>query len=316
LNQAPPAALAEGVSVVVPTYNSEGTLAELLRRLAEVFSGRPEPFEVIFVNDGSRDRSWEVARDLAAGPRVRAVNLMRNCAQHNALLCGVRLARYATTVTIDDDLQQAPEDIPKLLDELARGYDVVYGYSPEGQHGRLRNLATWLTKVVLEHLLPREVARRSSAFRAFRTSARDAFSDFRAPFVSIDALLTWGASSFSAVEVPLYRREQGRSNYTPLALARHTLNMVTFFTTWPLRIATLTGFLFTLVGLLVLVYVVVNYLVVGGAVPGFAFLASAISVFSGAQLFALGVIGEYLGRIHSRTLDRPPYAVGEVVQAP
>lgn len=307
--------LPAGVSVVVPTYNSEATLAELLTRLQVALGARGEPFEVIFVNDGSRDGSWAVARELARQPGVRAVNLMRNYGQHNALLCGVRLAAYATTVTIDDDLQQAPEDVPRLLDELGRGFDVVYGYSLEGQHGGLRNLATWFTKRALDRLLPGEIARRASAFRAFRTSARDAFTDFRAPFVSLDALLTWGAARYSAVEVPLHRREQGRSNYTPLSLARHTLNMVTFFTTWPLRMATITGFLFTLLGLLVLVYVVANYLVVGAAVPGFAFLASAISVFSGAQLFALGVIGEYLGRIHSRTLDRPSYAIEEIAEA-
>ncbi len=309
----PEPALIEGISVVIPAFNSELTLAALVERLHAVLGSLDVPYEIVLVNDGSRDGTWAVLEELARDRRVRAVDLMRNYGQHNALLCGIRLARHETVVTIDDDLQHPPEEIPKLLDKLGEGYDVVYGYSPAGPHEAWRNFASLLTKRALGRVMGGDIAQKAGAFRAFRTRCRQSFEDFRGPFVSIDALLTWGAGRFGAIEVEHHRREAGRSNYTFGKLTRHALNLVTFFTTWPLQVASLTGFAFTVLGLLLLVYVVVTYFIRGGVVPGFAFLASAISIFSGAQLFALGIIGEYLARIHARTLDRPPYSVAEVL---
>ncbi len=148
-----------------------------------------------------------------------------------------------------------------------------------------------------------------SAFRAFRTDIRKAFSDFQGPYVSIDALLGWGTSKFAAVPVRHDPRMVGQSNYGFVRLATHALNVLTGFTTRPLRIATLIGIAFTFVGLGVLAYVVGRYFVDGDRVPGFPFLASMIAIFSGAQLLTLGIIGEYLARMHVRAMDRPAYAI-------
>jgi len=134
----------------------------------------------------------------------------------------------------------------------------------------------------------------------------------RGPFVSIDVLLTWGTTRFSHVTVRHDRRRLGQSNYTFRQLATHAFNMMTGFSTLPLQIASLIGFLFTLFGFGILAVVLLNYLLNGSTVPGFAFLASIIAIFSGAQLFALGIIGEYLARIHFRTMDRPTYLVRQV----
>ncbi len=144
-----------------------------------------------------------------------------------------------------------------------------------------------------------------NAFRIFRTEVRKAFADYQGPFVSIDVLLTWGTKRFAAVPVRHDTRRAGQSNYTFRMLTAHALNMMTGFSTLPLQLASLTGFLFTLLGLVVLVYVVGRYLIQGGSVPGFPFLASIIAIFSGAQLFALGIIGEYLARMHFRGMGRP-----------
>jgi undecaprenyl-phosphate 4-deoxy-4-formamido-L-arabinose transferase len=145
----------------------------------------------------------------------------------------------------------------------------------------------------------------------FRTQVREAFQHYRGPFVSIDVLLTWGTTRFGALPVRHESRRAGISGYTLRALIIHALNIMTGFSVLPLQIASLIGFTFTLFGLLALAFVISRYLIYGSPVPGFPFLASIIAIFSGAQLFALGIIGEYLARMHFRLMDRPSYVVRE-----
>ena len=299
-----------GVSVVIPVYNSEASLAGLMDRLQQVLRVGADPFEAVLVDDGSRDRSWEKIEQLSKDfPFVNAVRLMRNFGQHNALLCGIRAAKHTLVVTIDDDGQNPPEEIPKLLDKLGEGFDVVYGTPNVMQHGLLRGLASRLTKMALAASMGAEVARNVSAFRAFRTHLRNAFEHFGGPYVSIDVLLTWGTTRFAAIPVRHDPRRLGRSNYSFRLLVRHAVNMMTGFSTMPLRVASIVGFAFTAFGGVLLIYILSRYLIYGSAVPGFAFLASAISILSGAQLFTLGVIGEYLARMYSRIMDRPSYSI-------
>jgi undecaprenyl-phosphate 4-deoxy-4-formamido-L-arabinose transferase len=300
------------VSVVVPVFNSEQTLGLLVSRLEAVLSEQTDKFEVILVNDASRDGSWNVARRLAhEKPFVRALSLMRNYGQHNALLAGIRRAQGEIIVTLDDDLQNPPEEIPKLLAQIERGFDVVYGVPENEQHGFLRDIASVVTKLTLQNAMGAETARNISAFRAFRTELREGFRDYRGSYVSMDVLLTWGTTGFTSLTVRHEPRRAGMSNYTLRKLVIHALNMMTGFSTMPLQFASLVGFAFTLVGLLVFVYVVGRFFISGGSVPGFPFLASIIAMFSGAQLFALGIIGEYLARVHFRMMDKPSYAVRE-----
>jgi undecaprenyl-phosphate 4-deoxy-4-formamido-L-arabinose transferase len=297
------------VSVVIPVYNSEGSLPLLVERLSRVLEPGQQLGELILVNDGSRDRSWENIQDLAARHSwIRGFNLMRNYGQHNALLCGIRAASHAVIVTLDDDLQTPPEEVPRLLAKLETGCDVVYGASQHQSHGFLRNLASSITKLVLQGAMGAETARKVSAFRAFRTHLRESFASYHGPNVSIDVLLTWGTTDFSVVTVRNDPRTIGVSQYTLGRLIAHAMNMMTGFSTLPLQMASITGFVFTLFGLGVLCYVVARYLFQGAAVPGFPFLASVIAILSGAQLFALGIIGEYLARMHFRMMDRPSYA--------
>lgn len=299
-----------GVSVVIPVYNSELTLQPLFSRLSSVLSKEQLAFEVIFVDDGSADRSWDVISEIASShPAARGFRMMRNYGQHNALLCGIRNARFAVVATMDDDLQNPPEEVPKLLQKLEEGFDVVYGVPQKEQHGLWRDLASQVAKIALQSAMGAETARNVSAFRVFRTELRDAFAVYRGAFVSIDVLLTWGTRRFGSVRVRHAPRAAGTSNYTFRKLVAHAMNMMTGFSTVPLQLASVAGFLFTAFGMAVLVYVVVRHLMNPGVAPGFAFLASAIAIFSGAQLFALGILGEYIARIHLRTMDRPAYAV-------
>jgi glycosyltransferase involved in cell wall biosynthesis len=297
------------ISVVTPVYNGEASVGELCRRLAEVLPRISAQHEVILVNDGSRDRSWETISELCSrSPAVRGLNLMRNYGQHNALLCGIRAAKYDLVVTMDDDLQHPPEEIPRLLARLEEGFDVVYGAPKAEQNGLMRALASRITRLALSAAVGSDVAKNVSAFRAFPTQLREAFAAYQSPFVSIDVLLTWATTRFGATAVAFQPRHSGASNYTFTKLVRHAFDMMTGFSTAPLQLASLIGFTCTLFGLAVFIYVFVRFCL-EGSVPGFPFLASIIAIFSGAQLFALGVIGEYLARMHFRSMKRPAYVV-------
>jgi len=304
-----------GISVIVPVYRSETLLPELVKRLGNVLGALSANYELILVNDCSPDRSWEVICQLQQGYAwIRGINLMRNYGQHNALLCGIRAARYDVIVTMDDDLQNPPEEIAKLLEKLAGGYDVVYGTPEQEQHGLGRDFASWMTKLALQNVMGAEIARKVSAFRVFRAQVAKAFAHYEGSFVSIDVLLTWGTNRFASTAVKHRPREQGSSGYTFHKLMTHAMNMMTGFSTLPLQMASLNGFLFTLFGFVVLAFVMIRYFVHGGSVPGFPFLASIVALFSGAQLFALGIIGEYLARMHFRSMQKPPYVVRESMQ--
>jgi undecaprenyl-phosphate 4-deoxy-4-formamido-L-arabinose transferase len=298
------------LSIVVPVYNSADSLPALIDRLSVVLEPMGNEYEVLLVNDGSADSSWDgITRLCAADSSIRALDLMRNYGQHNATLAGIRAARHEVIVTIDDDLQNPPEEIPKLLAKLAEGYDVVYGTPLIGNRGLWRDALTWLTKLALRAAIGSDIATKVSGFRAFRTDLRDSFADFQGPNPIVDVLLSWGTSRYAAVRVAHDPRVTGRSGYTVGKLATHALNVLTGFSTRPLRAATLVGVATMIFGLGVLGYVLTYYIVHGGDVPGFPFLASVIAIFSGAQLLSLGMIGEYLARMHARSLDRPPYAV-------
>ena len=305
------------LSVVVPVYNSEQSLLGLISVLAETLPTLAERYEVLLVNDGSRDRSWATIEALAREHLwVRGFDLMRNYGQHNALLCGIRAARYDLIATVDDDLQHPPAELRRLLDKLNEGYDVVYGTPQKQQHGFWRDLASEMTKLALQSSMGVDVARHVSAFRLFRTPLREGFVNYRGSFISIDVLLTWSTTRFAALPVRHDERKFGASNYNFRKLVTHALNMITGFSVLPLLLASLIGFAFTLFGIVVFVYVVGRYLIQGGVVPGFPFLASIIAVFSGAQLFALGIMGEYLARMHFRLMDRPTYLVRSEVSEP
>ncbi len=304
------------ISVVVPAYNSELSLPELVARLRTVLESAATSYELILVDDASKDGTWGVIQKLSRKNRwVRGVRFMRNFGQHNALLCGIRLATNELVVTMDDDLQHPPEEIPKLLDRLGPDIDVVYGTPSVEQHGLWRDLASQATKIALQASMSAPIARKAGPFRLFRTELRKAFAGYDGPYVSIDVLLTWATVRFAAVDVRHDPRRLGASNYTFRKLVRHSLNMITGFSVWPLQVASLIGFVFTVFGTGALFFVVGHYLIYGGVVPGFSFLASTIAIFSGAQLFALGIMGEYLARMHLRSMQKPVYAVREMSES-
>ena len=298
------------VSVVVPVFNAEASLEELCDRIMAVMGEDESRLEIILVNDGSSDSSWPVISRLSErSPCILGLDLMRNYGQHNALLAGIRQASMDVIVTLDDDLQNPPEEIPRLIDKLAEGYDVVYGKPMHRNHRFWRNASSWFLKLVLKVVMGSEFGGNSSPYRAFRSVLKKGFSDFRDARLSIDVLLSWVARNSVAIKVEHHPRRDGRSGYSFGKLSLLAFDMLTGYSVLPLRFASGTGLVTALFGLAIFFYVVIRRLMEPNYVPGFAFLASEIALFAGLQLFAVGVIGEYIARLHFRTMRKPPYVV-------
>ncbi len=304
-----------GISVVIPVYRSASTLPELLLRLHATLSALTDEFEVVLVNDGSPDESWPVLVGLLPQyPEIVAIDLLRNSGQHNALLCGIRAASKEVIVTMDDDLQHPPEEIPKLVAAINGRADVVYGIYETPRFNLYRRWTSTASKHVVAWLAGGKTEARGGSFRAFPAALRQAFDNYYSTFVAIDVLLHWSTTRFGFVEVRHDPRKAGTTNYTLPKLWNHFINNITAFSTRPLRVISFVGLSFTAFGVLIFAYALFNYIYSRGAVPGFAFLSSLIALFSGAQMFALGVFGEYLARMHTRLMDRPPYSIHQVLR--
>ncbi|SRR6266540_3481728 len=300
------------VSIVVPCYRSGGTLPALVGRLNAVMSGFATAYEIILVVDGSPDDTWSVAHELALrGGPVRAIRLARNYGQHNALIAGVRAAQYDVVVTMDDDLQHPPEEVPALLAALTDDIDLVYGIARDEEHGVLRSLASRLAKAGMSGALGAREARQVSAFRAFRSFLRNGFDLVNGPYISVDVALSWGTTRVRAVPVRMVERAQGRSGYTLRTLVRHTVNMVVGYSTAPLRLVTYLGFLVGAAGLVLFGRLIWLYLTGATTVAGFTTISAMVAMFSSVQMIATGILGEYVGRIHTNGIGRPTYVIRE-----
>jgi glycosyltransferase involved in cell wall biosynthesis len=299
------------ISVVIPCYRSRETLPELVGRLHAVLDGDAVGrYEVILVVDGSPDDTYAVARELEqASPNVRAVLLRRNYGQHNALLAGILRARYEIVVTMDDDLQHRPEEIPRLLEPLQDPMvDLVYGAPLTEEHGLARSLASRTVKSALA-ISGVDNARNVSALRAFRTDLRDGFAHVNDTFASIDVMLSWTTTGVRRQPVVMDKRTVGRSSYSLRALVRHAATTVTGYSTVPLKLVTWLGLACGVLGLVLLAFVLWRFATGDTTVAGFTTLASMIALFSGAQMLSIGILGEYVGRIHFRGMQRPTFLV-------
>ncbi|GAB5490688.1 MAG: glycosyltransferase family 2 protein [Phototrophicaceae bacterium] len=300
------------ISVVIPVYRGAQSIPQLMQDLAQELPKIADNYEVIMVEDDGGDNSWEVIQALSEKYTfLTGIKLMRNYGQHSALLCGIRASQYEVVVTMDDDLQHPPSEIKKLLAQLDAGYDVVYGTPETKQHNTGRNLGSFLIRFALGNAMGVDAARHVSAFRAFRTHLRKTFEHYSSPYVSLDVLLSWGTTRFGHTFVKHNPRTIGESGYTFMKLVTLAFTMLTGFSVLPLRLASYLGFALTLFGIALFIYIVPIRLLIFNStgVPGFTFLASMISIFSGAQMFTIGIIGEYLARMHFRLMDKPPYTV-------
>ena len=302
------------MSVVIPVYHSRSTIGLVVDRVKQHLDSHNAKFEVILVDDGSGAETWSVVREIANREQhVKAIRLGRNYGQHSAILAGVRSAKFPIVVTIDDDLQNPPEEITKLVKVLieSANVDVVYGVPTSTAQPLWRRTFGRGIRVFLGKTMGIGEATKFTSFRAFRTKLRNGFNARLGPGVSIDALLAWSTDSFSSVTVEHNEREVGKSNYSVRKLLRFAVDTVTGYSTLPLRLSSLLGLVTATGGLVLLVFFVMVPVFQGISVQGFPFLASTIILFSGIQLISLGVIGEYLARMHFRVMQKPEYFVME-----
>lgn len=298
------------LSVVVPVYNSASTLPQLLSRLETSIKQISDAYEIVLVDDGSLDNSWEILKSLKSGTdeRLVIVQLMRNYGQHNTLMCGLSLARGEFVVTMDDDLQNPPEEIPKMLAYIKQhGLDLVYGCPNNRNHAAWRNIGSNIVWHFYRTVFRNPVT--PTPFRVMRRQLAQSVQFYDLNFTYLDGLLAWCTSRIGGVEVEHHPRAQGNSGYSLGKLLSLALNLYTNFSLIPLQIVSGLGFVTAASGFLVGIYYLLQYLASNIEVPGFASTIIAILLLGGAQLLALGVIGEYLGRLHLNVNRKPQYVI-------
>ena len=298
------------ITVVVPVFDGARTLVSLVDRLEQVLAEVADAFEVLLVDDGSADGSWSVIRTLAAERvHVRGVRLMRNFGQHNATLCGLHRAKNAVVVTLDDDLQQPPEELPALIEKLENGWDLVYGVPRIRRHGGTRSLCIRIGRGVLFRGLGVESLRHASSFRALRGGLVHSLRNQDSPCASIDVALHWSTTRIAAVQVRHDPRLHGHSSYSVWRLAAYAVDLVFESSRSPIKGLAALGLASVVTGTVLLL--AAGWIPDG--TPGLlrTIYAPVLVLLSGVHLLAVAVLGEYLRRVHERSSGRPAYVVRE-----
>lgn len=303
------------VSVVVPVYRSQITICELINRLRQTLTSLVghDGFEIILIDDNSPDQSWnEIKRIYATDPsNLKVIKLMRNFGQHNAIMCGFHQATGQYIVTIDDDLQNPPEEIPTLYQAiLSTHLDVVYGDISQGKkHTMIRNFGSWLVvrfaQIVFQHRVP------LSSFRIMKREVVQGMIRYDHNFTYVDGLIAWCTQNIGSVPVKHEPRLEGRSGYSVKKLVVLALNMFTNFSLIPLQVVSLLGICFALCGFALGVFYSIMWIFGKILVSGYASLIVSVLVLGGVQLLAIGVIGEYVGRIHLNMNRKPQFIIRE-----
>lgn len=304
------------VSVVVPVYNSSATLRTLLERLTKTFKALDLHYELVLIDDGSPDGSWEALERLRHdfGAHLVAIQLMRNYGQHNALMCGLRQSRGRFVVTMDDDLQNPPEEIPKLLDRIhSSGVDLVYGCPIGRSHASWRNMGAKIVWHFYRTVFKNPIT--PTPFRIMRRELVESVSFYDLNFTYLDGLLAWCTKRIDSVEVEHHARSEGRSGYSVSKLLALALNLYTNFSLLPLQVVTILGLVASASGFAVGIYYIFQSMMSNIAVPGYASTIVAVLILGGVQLLALGVIGEYLGRLHLNVNRKPQYLVRKFLKS-
>jgi len=299
------------LSIVIPVYRGEATIGRLVHALVDCLS-LDHALEIVLVNDGSPDNSARVCRELAETvSTVRFVNLSRNFGEHNAVMAGLNHITGDYVVIMDDDFQNPPQEVIKLVREIRQGYDVVFAQYAVKQHHALRNLGSrindWFAVLLLDK--PRDLY--LSSFKVLNRFVVDELIKYDGPYPYIDGLILRITRNYSQVRVAHDPRREGRSGYTLRKLVSLYLNMFTNFSILPLRLASIAGIVSSLLGILVAVGFVIEKIANPALPTGWASMIVSLFLIGGIQLFALGMIGEYLGRLFLKDNGRPQFVVRE-----
>jgi len=302
-----------GLSIVIPVYRGAATIGTLVEALSEL---TPEGgIEIVLVNDGSPDNSGEVCRALAARAKVPVTYIehARNFGEHNAVMTGLRHARGAYVITMDDDLQNPPEEVVKLYDHARLGnWDVVYTRYAEKMHAGWRNLGSRFANAVADRLIDKPRGLYLSSFRCMSALVVREVARYTGPYPYIDGLVMQVTQRIDSIEVLHLARFEGRSNYTLVRLIRLWLNLATSFSVAPLRFAGYAGVAMGVLGLLAAAFVMLEA-ATGQPPSGWASTMMVILLTAGAQFVILGVLGEYVGRAYLAANGKPQGVVRDMI---
>jgi undecaprenyl-phosphate 4-deoxy-4-formamido-L-arabinose transferase len=299
------------ISVVIPVYRSEDCLPELARRLTEALDPTGKTYEIILVNDGSPDRSWEKIVELAGGGyHIKGINLRRNFGQDNAIMAGFHHMSGRVVIVMDDDLQHDPKDIPRLVAEIEKGYDVCYARFRTKKQTRFKNFGSWLNDKVANVVIakPKEVY--LSPYKAIRREVTEQLIRYDGPYPYVDGLLFTVTHNIGQITTEHQERYAGRGNYNLAKSVRVWMRLATSFSVYPLRLAAVLGFLTAALGFGLAVFFTIRRFMVKAPL-GWASTMVTVLFLGGVQLIALGVIGEYVGRLFLQHGTRPQFVVRE-----
>lgn len=301
-------------SIVIPVYNSQDLVAKTVARTRDFLQSRGMRFEIILVNDGSRDDSWQVIAELARqDPRIIAINLLHNCGQHAANLCGFRQSRGDWLVTMDDDLQNPPEEIPKLVAAGETGHDLVMGRFQRKRHAAYRRLGTRFIGRVNRAIFGHEKGLVLSNFRLIRRDVVDRICAWHGPYPYIPGLCLMYSSRRTNVEVEHHRRHSGQSNYSLRRILSLVATLLFNYSSYPLRMVAGVGMLTALLAFALGLYYLLSSVLFGSSVEGWTTLVVLLSFFNGIVITMLAMLGEYVVRIINQISTSAPYIVSERV---
>jgi len=301
------------VSIVVPVYNEEANVAELLRRLVGAAQTVGKPTELIFVDDGSSDGTLAALKAFSSPVvDVRVVELARNFGQHAAVMAGFTQCRGDIVVTIDADLQNPPEEIPRLVAEMERGYDVVGSVRKDRQDPLLRKISSKIVNRLVAKATGHDLHDYGCMLRAYSRDTVRAMLDCPERRTFIPALAMTVARTASEIEVGHADRFEGKSKYNIFSLLRLNLDLMMGFTSIPLRLVSVTGMIIAALGLLFSLFLIIRRFVVGPEVEGVFTLFAGLYFFVGVQIMAVGLIGEYMARTYDEVRGRPRFIIRHV----
>ncbi|MDO9510305.1 MAG: glycosyltransferase family 2 protein [Bacteroidales bacterium] len=302
-------------SVVIPVYNSQDSLEELFYEIKKVFTELSTSFEAIFVDDGSKDQSWEILQGLQQSNQgqVRIIKLARNFGQHNATLCGLTMTRGEKIITTDDDLQWPPSEIPKLIQAFKKSdADIIYGIpSSDKKHSGLRNSGSKILKSTSRKF--RDTPGDGSSFRIMKREIAEKICEHRLHFIFIDEIILWYTEAVGFVSVEHHKRKHQKSGYTLSKLLGLTANLVVFYTGFPLKVLVYGGFFASFISFVFGVIYIIKKIF--WDVPlGYTSMITAILFSTSIILFSLGIIGEYLRRMYVVQNRKPPYNIRRIIE--
>lgn len=305
------------LSIVIPVYNEEENLPELLQRLNESLLAIGRPYEVIFVNDGSRDRSLQILKEASASdPCLKVVDFNRNYGQHAAVFAGFEACRGDVIVTLDADLQNPPEEIAKLVAKMDEGYDVVGSVRQQRKDSLFRKVASKFINRVTSWVTGVQLHDYGCMLRAYRKEIVKTLCASKEISTFIPVLADLFAGRITEVPVAHAERSRGESKYSVLTLIRLQFDLITSFSLLPLRATMVVGFVTAILAMIAGGILITGRLVMGPdwAVSGIFTLFSAMFFFIGVLLFSIGLLGEYVGRIYMEVRRRPRFVIRHVIQ--